>query len=335
MADLSKELSAYTPLLLSETADAAMMHIPDQINDWIIKIGDDRELLAASTQAPFGFTLFATINAADPAASYFSLLCKSPGKTILYQDVLPVQYPGQHTRRRNDRTHERRIECSPFPYELLDLDISDNGRSITMRSDSKALQTSDGMPVRVLASIRDMPAPRLIDLLTCMQMVAADWIELSPQKLAQPEQALLSLNPARTNLPMLVTAEPIHLPWEKLTTHRLTTAQYQSMEIEAGKKGRTSNWVAEQQLPDVLAMMTEESLIQSDSTSLIFPSEYGVPAILSTEQRVKADLTYLARVAQAEKVLPRIAEWKTQATVQAREFLKEKMATSPLLKNTC
>jgi hypothetical protein len=332
VADLSKELSAYTPLLLSETAGAAMTRIPDQINDWIIKIGDDRELLAASTQAPFGFTLFATINAADPAASYFSLLCKSPGKTILYQDVLPVQYPGQHTRRRNDRTHERRIERSPFPYELLDLDISDNGRSITMRSDSKALQTSDGMPVRVLASVRDMSAPRLIDLLTCMQLVAADWAELSPQKLAQPEQALLSLNPARTNLPMLVTAEPIHLPWEKLTTHQLTTAQYQSMEIEAGKKGRTSNWVAEQQLPEVLAMMTEESLIQSDSTALIFPAEYGVPAILSTEQRVKADLTYLARVAQAEKVVPRIAAWKSQATIQAREFLKEKMATSPLLK---
>lgn len=333
VADLHKELSSYTPLQLSENPDAAHTHIPDQINDWIIKSNDDHELLRASTQAPFGFTLFVTLIEADPAASYFSLLCKSPGKTVLYQDVLPVEYPGQHTRRRNDRVHECRLERSPFPYELLELDIADKGRSITLRSDSKALQTTDGVPVRVLASIRDVAAPTLINLLTCMQLIAADWSTLSTQKLAQPEQALLSLNPSRSQLPMLMSAEPIHLPWEQLTTHQLTTERYQALEKAAGKKGRASNWVAEQQLPEVLAQMDDESLISSDSTDLIFPAAFGVPAALSTEQRVRADLTFLARVAQAEKILPHIDAWRKRATVEARDFLKSKMKDSALLRH--
>lgn len=336
LSELNKLLGRYKSLELWSVDDVEPSGIPEQVNEWIVRVPNDEVLLESSKYAPLGFTVFATINEDDVASSYFSLLCRSVDKVVLYQDVLVVEYPGQHTRRRNDRVHANRINNSPFPYELLDLVVSDKERNIQASKDSRALTRTEDSLMQVLAAVRDVEDGTLIDLLTCIRLIAADWNTLNLKKMASPAQALLSFLPETecVQLPALVQKKAIHLPWEKMTTHKLTSEVYRDFEISHGNRKPEPNWVAEQIIPEILSVMPEEHLIQKNgSENGLFPATVGVPALLSTEQQVKSDLWYLARVNQLEKMTPYIQSWQKQALVEACQFLKERMATSYLFFN--
>ena len=334
MADtIYRELKQCSALTLTEkTGNTELNTLTEQLNEWVVRVSDEEELLSAALAAPNGFTLFATLVENDAAASYFSLLCKTPARAVLFQDKLSTVYPGQHTRRRNDRQHESRINNSPFPYSLLDLEISDNGRRISQGNKNTDMIPADARNIRILASVRDLEAGELIKLLTCMRLVIADWETLTAPLLAQPAQALLSYQPELVNLPALVSNKPISLPWDQLTTHKLTNTLYTALEQEAGNNPPPRNWVAEQHLPSILNEMEEQSLIRSDGTALVFNPKHGTPSQLSTEPRVKADLLYLARAEQADKIHAALDSWKTRETVRTREWLAEHMRNSARLK---
>lgn len=335
-SEVNQAIKSCVALVLTESTssvNADDVPLLDNLNEWVVKVGDDQTLLDVALQAPNGFTLFATLVPDDAAASYFSLLCKTPVRSILFQDVLKTKYPGQHTRRRNDRAHESRINRSPFPYSLFNLEITDNGRSIRENRDSSALTMTQGRSFNVLAHIRDIEEQELIQLLTAMRLIIADWSILSPPKLAQPQQALLSFKSDAIYLPMLAEKTPIHLPWEILTTHRLTTERYDALEQSAGHPPVPKNWVAEQLLPYVLEHVEEQPLCKAEGTELIISPSDGTPKVLNTEQGVKSDIVYLARCRQAKIIHAAIPKWKSNEVVRTREWLQTSMRDSPELFN--
>lgn len=311
-------------VLRTGKAEAPFAPLLDQLNEWIVRCNDESMLLPVMQQAGYGFTLCAILLEDRPAASYFALIAKTPDRTVLFRDQERSLFPGQGARRRLDRHHESRIKTSPFPYSLLDLVDSPSGRRLQFDTDSTTLALHEGA-LPVLANIADMEGDELIRLLTCMHLIGADWASLAPPQLAQPAQALLSLAPelSLSQLPALMHAQPIMLPWTEFTVHKLTQARYIQAEIDHGHARPDGNWVAEQLLPEVLALIPEQPLFHRTGTTLQFVGTTSFASALTTEQGVQSDLCFLARTAQAELVRPAIERWKEQALPAARTWLMQ------------
>ena len=105
---------------------------------------------------PDGFALCVIINE-NISDSYFTIVCKNGENITILTDSEDYDSPLQQSRmaQRNDRYNAERHHSSYFPYEMLNINWSDNERSAVCQSNSTVI-TDPKTNIRVLGSIETL-----------------------------------------------------------------------------------------------------------------------------------------------------------------------------------
>ncbi|KRW83655.1 hypothetical protein [Marinobacter sp. P4B1] len=152
--DAHQDLEKLTKLTMFD-GDAAENE-PPKINRLIFAFETLEELIDHGASIPSGFSLCA-ITSSHISDSYFVLVVRSGERVIIVTDKGTYTHPLQQARmrNRNDRYNLDRIENSRFPYDLLNIQWSDNGRRAAQGSGSRDITVSD-TGFRVLGAISDL-----------------------------------------------------------------------------------------------------------------------------------------------------------------------------------
>jgi len=127
-----------------------------KVNHLIFAFESIEELIEHGAQIPTGFSLCAILSE-HISDSYFALVIRNGGHVTIVSDKGNYTHPLQQSRMRsrNDRYNLERIENSRFPYDLLNIAWSDNGRRAEVGPGGQGLMESD-TGFRVLASLKDL-----------------------------------------------------------------------------------------------------------------------------------------------------------------------------------
>lgn len=127
-----------------------------KVNQLIFAFDTLEELMEHGAQIPTGFSL-CTILSEHISDSYFVLVIRNGERVTIVTDRGNYTHPLQQARmrRRNDRYNLERIENSRFPYNLLNIEWSDNGRRAQPGESGQDLMQSD-TGFRVLGSLKDL-----------------------------------------------------------------------------------------------------------------------------------------------------------------------------------
>lgn len=127
-----------------------------KVNHLIFSFETLEELIDHGASIPSGFSLCA-ITSKHISDSYFVLVVRNGGRVIIVTDKGNYTHPLQQSkmRNRNDRYNLDRIDSSRFPYDLLNIKWSDNGRRAEHGEGGQALM-SNNTGFRVLGGIKDL-----------------------------------------------------------------------------------------------------------------------------------------------------------------------------------
>lgn len=127
-----------------------------KVNHLIFAFDNLEELIDHGAQIPNGFSLCAIVSP-HISDSYFVLVIRNGGHVTIVTDKGNYTHPLQQERMRsrNDRYNLDRIENSRFPYDLLNIEWSDNGRRAEAGKTGQGIMESD-TGFRVLATLKDL-----------------------------------------------------------------------------------------------------------------------------------------------------------------------------------
>lgn len=114
-------------------------------------------MLEHLTRMPSGVSLN-MVREPDGYSTYFAFAVRNGGRLFVLSDIEPVSHPLQNQMsRRPDRTLERRIARNWFPYDLLNLKYSEDGRNLFIEESSRctslAVRQSNTIPLRSISEL--------------------------------------------------------------------------------------------------------------------------------------------------------------------------------------
>ncbi|MFM5296553.1 hypothetical protein ACEUAI_20200 [Aeromonas veronii] len=290
------------------------------------------DLITHARLIPIGFSL-CVITAPHISDSYFVMVVNTGGRILVLTDKGNYTHPLQESRMRgrNDRYNESRIRGSHFPYDLLDIQWSDNGRRASSGPAGTDLMNSDS-GLRVLGALSDLNDWDLLWLHLFIDQCRDRYFE---RKLTEPLLAtgLMVRLPhkwseERVNLPVPIEFE---LKLETRSSADLNSDFLHTMEPEWAERHNPNRWMEERfadQVPDdclylpAKALNGDTPLLQLGSSGareltrrnlsdLPFWEQEQLPTLklhglgetaLSTPERVIRDCHFVARHNQAQAI---------------------------------
>lgn len=290
------------------------------------------ELITHARRIPTGFSL-CVITSNHISDSYFVMVVNTGGRIFVLTDKGNYTHPLQESRMRsrNDRYNEERIGGSHFPYDLLNIQWSDNGRRASSGQAGTDLMNSD-TGLRVLGALSDLKDWDLLWLHLFIDQCRDRYFE---RKLTEPKLATGSMirlphkwSEGSMNLPVPIEFE---LRLETRSSADLNSDFLHTLEPKWAERYNPNRWMEDRfagQVPDdclylpARALNGETPLLQlgssggrdltrRDTTGLPFWELEKLPILrlqglsgtaLSTPERVIRDCHFLARHNQAQAI---------------------------------
>lgn len=328
-----------------------------KISWFIFSFSSIEELIGQAERMPEGFAL-SVIRAPHLSDSYFVLSVRSGQRTFLLSDKGNYTHPLQEgrMRSRNDRYNLRRIEGSGFPYRILDIVWSDNGRSSRAGGNGTALMAPNGL--EAIARLTDLDDDELLWLHLLIDQCKTRYFT---DQQTEPRLALGSMirlpNPwgeeRETSLPVPAEYE---LVLERKSSRELTTAFMRELEPDWSEKHNPNIWMEERfahQVPDDVLYLPAEALAgdpprlttdkdgitvaPQDVSHLSFWDRQRLPSIklqaiestaLSTPERVVRDAHYIARHNQVEVIKALVKDDYKARAYEMRQWVIDAVAAN-------
>ncbi len=302
-----------------------------KVSQFVFAFDSIEELISHARMIPTGFSLCAILST-HPSDSYFVMVARNGERTLLLTDKGNYTHPMQESsmRSRNDRYNMDRISRSHFPYDLLNIIWSDNGRKANVSGGSRELVVAES-GLRVLGSLSELNNWNLLWLHLFIDQCRHRYFD---QQQTEPRLAIGSmirlphkwLPERNASLPVPVEFE---LPLERRTSAELTTDFLRTIEPAWRDRPAPNRWMEERfaaLVPDdclyipTNAMNTEVPLLTFDASNrpeltradLSDMQEWQrrkLPVVnlvplaqtaLSTPERVVRDAHFLARHNQTQ-----------------------------------
>lgn len=328
-----------------------------KISWFIFSFGSIEELIGQAEQMPEGFAL-SVIRAPHLSDSYFVLSVRSGQRTFLLSDKGNYTHPLQEgrMRSRNDRYNLRRIEGSGFPYRILDIVWSDNGRHSRPGGNGTALTAPNGL--EAIARLTDLEDDELLWFHLLIDQCKTRYFT---DQQTEPRLALGSMirlpNPwgeeRETNLPVPAEYE---LVLERKSSSELTTAFMHGLEPEWSERHNPNVWMEERfahQVPDEVLYLPGEALTGDqirlstdldgitvaprDVSHLPFWDKQRLPSLklqgiestsMATSERVIRDAYYIARHNQVEVIKALVKEDYKARAYEMRQWVIDAVAAN-------
>lgn len=277
---------------------------------------------------PDGFALVAIINN-NPADSYFSIVCKEGGNIVLLSDTPEYSHPLQEARMagRNNRYNHSRIEGSMFPYQLLNLQWSDNERGVEQKSIGTEL-LNPKTDIQVLGSINNLSNTQALWLSYLFECCYYDFYigKSTAPPLALLNESTLAIGSKKkveSNLPVEMSEHSVRLPEAKKLTGEKLVEHYPNL-----RRTGVNDWMEKRFDKDIKSELlypvgdTDEILLEykgasKEKTALTVKKDalVALPTtkLLDTESAIR-DSVYIARHNKAKLIEKMVyAEFETRA----------------------
>lgn len=307
------------------------------------------ELITHARRIPTGFSL-CVITAPHISDSYFVMVVNTGGRILILTDKGNYTHPLQESRMRgrNDRYNQDRIAGSHFPYDLLNLQWSDNGRRASSGQAGTDLMNSD-TGLRVLGALSDLNDWDLLWLHLFIDQCRDRYFE---RKLTEPQLATGSM----VRLPHKWSDEDRHLPvpiefelkLETRSSADLNSDFLHTIEPEWAGKYNPNRWMEERfagdvpddclylptkalngETPLLLGSSGARELVRRDTSGLTSSEKDKLPVLflqglngtaLSTPDRVICDCHFLARYNQVQVIAQLVKEDYEARKVEMQEW---------------
>jgi hypothetical protein len=344
---LDKYIDSFTVHTLSK---GAVSSAPSKILDRILTADGRDNFLRLAHQSPNGISIVLVRDRDDIALSFFTLILRQGDNIILISDEDKTPYPGRYKDRRNDRTQSGRIGASPFPYELLDLEIADKGRNITPSSTQLTKGKCDEPTFGTLSTLSsgDIQTERLTTLLLCTQRLQQRWLQnLDEATLLFDESALRLPSQSGSTLPALRQPGRKRINVDNVSMRTLTKSIFDESEKSAGI-ALSQNIVMERVEKRLLPLINDVDLLPTGA-SVNFPIPIKIKAnhhdrevahvtfaplalLQGSKERVKADALFCARENQAQALAAHMVHEYERNAPERLRFIQQKVMDSQRIK---
>jgi hypothetical protein len=302
-----------------------------KVNHLVLGFDSIEDLISLAHQIPTGFSLCCILRP-HVSDSYFVMVVRNGDRIIALTDKGNYTHPLQEARmrQRNDRYNHERIDRSHFPYDLLNLKWSDNGRD--SRADAPRNQLATESSLWSLGTLADLNNWDLLWLHMFIDQCIKRYFD---DARSEPPIALGSM--ARiphswigdSNAEQLPVPAQYEVQLDRVPSAQLTTEFMTSLEPGWATKPNPNRWMERRfgaevpiealYIPTAAMEISEgrADLIkdadgiklvpkQAESTPFYRPNVLSlVPTdvtALSTPERVRRDMYFLARYNQAQVI---------------------------------
>lgn len=265
-----------------EPDDVKPIYVPIVHQYWNIN-----SLLATMANTPSGVSLTLIRDQADGFESYFAFVIRNGGNIITLTDIAKYAHPlGAQMKRKPGRDFEERATRNWFPYELMDIEVTEEGDLILpQRSDVTALVAHQNVSLP-MKPLKDLQAPDLIWITLMFDLIISKyWIRKEQAAQLSYTGEMLKVNDAlawQAKMANLPVAQDIAL----LELSPLTIDDISNPDLDESQIGyigpRPNQWLEDryrdQVSPEVLNVVGEarEDLLLMADGSLVDRKAIGV-----------------------------------------------------------
>lgn len=229
-------------------------------NKLIYRFPSAKSLFELADNFPQGFSLGCIIPE-ETSYSHFVLIYKTGMHVSLFSDVEQECHPLQSERRRNDRSQVARISDSGFPYDILDIEVGDSNRHMTI-SPSEQTMPVVGEKIPVLTTFDKISPDDIVFLHILFEKIFDSKDALANGKLGISTETLMLGFSDSSTLPAIYKDSLPVLP--DFSNHANSSREkFLESQAAAGKKIATTefNKAFEELLGDQVATIYQGSLL--------------------------------------------------------------------------
>lgn len=182
-------LAQFTNMRHLVLRNGAMGESTMRYNKLVYRFPSAKSLFDLADDFPQGFSLGCIIPE-ETAYSHFVLIYRTGMHVSIFSDVEQEDHPLQSERRRNDRSQVDRISNSGFPYDILDIEVHDSRRSMSI-SPSEQTMPVIGEKIPVLTTFDKISPENIVFLHVLFEKILNSEDALANGKLGISTETLM------------------------------------------------------------------------------------------------------------------------------------------------